>query len=134
MREGARNSRDRTFTSARNLLGILRLATALARLRLADEVEKDDVIEANRLLAMSKHSINCSEQTSSGTRGDQNIKRIFEMIKEISGSTKTVKLSDIMERCTNKGFRADQVRDVIEEYEQLNIWQVNQARTKITFL
>ncbi|XP_052565850.1 DNA replication licensing factor Mcm7-like [Culex pipiens pallens] len=35
-----------------NLLGILRLSTALARLRQADEVDKDDVKEALRLLQM----------------------------------------------------------------------------------
>lgn len=58
LRREARNNTDMTFTSARNLLGILRLSTALARLRLSDTVEKDDVTEALRLLAMSKDSIN----------------------------------------------------------------------------
>lgn len=46
-----------TFTSARNLLAILRLATALARLRLSDQVEREDVGEAMRLLEMSKISL-----------------------------------------------------------------------------
>lgn len=58
MRKEARNSRDMTFTSARNLLGILRLSTALARLRLSNVVEKDDVSEAIRLMEMSKDSLN----------------------------------------------------------------------------
>lgn len=48
---------DMTFTSARNLLAILRLATALARLRLSDQVEREDVGEAMRLLEMSKISL-----------------------------------------------------------------------------
>merc|ERR1712079_207421 len=43
-----------TFTSARTLLAILRLSTALARLRLVDKVEKEDVGEAMRLMEMSK--------------------------------------------------------------------------------
>ncbi|GIY12132.1 hypothetical protein CEXT_534021 [Caerostris extrusa] len=47
-----------TFTSARNLLGILRLATALARLNLRQTIVKQDVDEAIRLLDMSKASIN----------------------------------------------------------------------------
>ena len=38
MRKEARNNKDTTFTSARTLLGVLRLATALARLRLVDVV------------------------------------------------------------------------------------------------
>lgn len=58
LRREARNNKDMTFTSARNLLGILRLSTALARLRLSDIVDKDDVSEALRLLEMSKDSLN----------------------------------------------------------------------------
>lgn len=58
MRKEARNSKDTTFTSARTLLAILRLSTALARLRLADAVEKEDVNEAMRLMEMSKDSLN----------------------------------------------------------------------------
>lgn len=57
LRIEARNSKDMTFTSARNLLGILRLSTALARLRLSNIVEKDDVNEAIRLMEMSKDSL-----------------------------------------------------------------------------
>lgn len=58
LRREARNNKDMTFTSARNLLGILRLSTALARMRLSDSVEKNDVAEALRLLEMSKDSLN----------------------------------------------------------------------------
>lgn len=55
----ARNCTDNTssFTSARNLLAILRLATALTKLRLADVVDEGDVKEAIRLLDMSKISL-----------------------------------------------------------------------------
>merc|ERR1711962_1453854 len=42
------NKNTTTFTSARTLLAILRLSTALARLRTAQTVEKDDVGEAIR--------------------------------------------------------------------------------------
>lgn len=57
LRREARNNKDTTFTSARNLLGIVRLSTALARLRLSDMVDRDDVVEALRLLEMSKASL-----------------------------------------------------------------------------
>lgn len=53
-----------TFTSARNLLAILRLCTALARLRLADTVEAEDVSEAMRLLEMSKSSLATTDERS----------------------------------------------------------------------
>lgn len=57
LRREGRNNKDTTYTSARNLLGIIRLSTALARLRLSDTVDKDDVGEALRLLEMSKASL-----------------------------------------------------------------------------
>lgn len=62
MRREARNTTDNTFTSARNLLAILRLSTALTKLRLAEVVTKDDVSEALRLLEMSKISLKHSQQ------------------------------------------------------------------------
>lgn len=133
LRREARNNRDMTFTSPRNLLGILRLSTALARLRLADVVEKDDVGEALRLLEMSKDSL---KQAPAQNKGHvQSISdKIFAIVREIAGHSKTVKISDVMDRCVAKGFKPDQMDACIEEYEELNVWQVNQTRTKITFI
>ena len=133
LRRDARNNRDMTFTSARNLLGILRLSTALARLRLANNVEKSDVAEALRLLEMSKDSLNqTQEQRTNNVHSTSD--RIFSTIRELAGSQKTVKISDVMDRCITKGYKPDQVDICIEEYEELNVWQVNQTRTKITFI
>lgn len=133
MRREARNSHDKTFTSARNLLAVLRLSTALARLRLSSVVDKEDVAEANRLIEMSKHSINYSEQRQGNVQQNE-MDRIFHLIRELAGNKKTVKVSDIMERCTSKGFKPDPVFKCIEEYEVLNVWQVNQTRRMITFI
>lgn len=134
LRREARNNRDMTFTSPRNLLGILRLATALARLRLADAVEKDDVSEALRLLEMSKDSLNQTAQDQRRTHIPNTSDKIFALVRELAGQSKTVKISDVMDRCTTKGFKPDQVDTCLEEYEELNVWQVNQTRTKITFI
>lgn len=134
LRREARNNRDMTFTSPRNLLGILRLATALARLRLADNVEKDDVSEALRLLEMSKDSLNQTAQDQRRTHIPNTSDKIFALVRELAGQSKTVKISDVMDRCTTKGFKPDQVDICLEEYEELNVWQVNQTRTKITFI
>nr|XP_022912267.1 DNA replication licensing factor Mcm7-like [Onthophagus taurus] len=133
LRKEARNSRDMTFTSARNLLGILRLSTALARLRLSDVVEKDDVNEAIRLMAMSKDSLNHSIENK-GTRPMNVNDKIFAIIGELAGDNKTVKVSDILEKCASKGYNPDQVDACIEEYEELNVWQINQTKTRITFI
>lgn len=134
LRREARNNCDMTFTSPRNLLGILRLATALARLRLADSVEKDDVSEALRLLEMSKDSLNQTAQDQQRTHIPNTSDKIFALVRELAGTSKTVKISDVMDRCHNKGFKPEQVDACLEEYEELNVWQVNQTRTKITFI
>lgn len=60
--------------------------------------------------------------------------KIYALIREVARDMRTVKVSDVMDRCTTKGFKPDEVDRCIEEYEQLNIWQVNQTRTKITFI
>ncbi|KAF8789034.1 DNA replication licensing factor mcm7-B like protein [Argiope bruennichi] len=134
IRKEARNSRDMTFTSARNLLGILRLSTALARLNLRDTVVKQDVDEAIRLLDMSKASLNQSQQFTG--RAQTATDQIFNLIRDIMAETgsRTVKMADALERCLAKGFNPAQFEEAIEEYEELDIWQINQSRTKITFI
>lgn len=133
LRREARNNKDMTFTSARNLLGILRLSTALARLRLSDVVVKDDVSEALRLLEMSKDSLNQTE--SHQITHVQNVSdKIFALIRELAGGNKAVRVPEVMERCTTKGYKPDQVSQCLEDYEALNVWQVNQTKTKITFV
>lgn len=135
LRKEARNNADKTFTSARNLLAILRLATALARLRLVDIVDKDDVNEALRLIEMSKDSLNQLPEHN-GRRKQTVVDQIYSVIREIMTEmdTRTMKMADVMERCTSKGYKPNQVDEALEEYEELNIWQINQARTKLTLV
>ena len=37
-------------------------------------------------------------------------------------------------RCTAKGFKPDDIEKCLEEYEQLDVWQLNQAKTKLTIV
>ncbi|KAF6206741.1 hypothetical protein GE061_017977, partial [Apolygus lucorum] len=132
MRKEARNTKDMTFTSARNLLAILRLATALTKLRLSDAVAPEDVAEAMRLLDMSKSSLVLGQEAA--PRAQSSVDRIFSIIRELAGGSQTVRLAEVREACSTKGFQAGQVEECLEEYEQLNVWQVNQARTTLTFV
>merc|ERR1719244_1523011 len=111
MRKEARGSKDMTYTSARTLLAILRLATALARLRLMDSVEKADVNEAMRLMEMSKDSLN--GQNDQGARAQSITDQIFSVIREMAPegqsqdgvkTPRVVKMSDARDRCMTKGF------------------------------
>jgi DNA replication licensing factor MCM7 len=60
--------------------------------------------------------------------------RIFALVQEIAGQAKTVKMADVLDACTSKGFKPSQVDETIEDYEGLNVWHLNQTRTTITFV
>ncbi|CAG0882520.1 unnamed protein product [Cyprideis torosa] len=136
MRKEARNNKDMSFTSARTLLAVLRLSTALARLRLGDAVEKEDIVEAMRLMEASKSSVIADTQDRLTGRIQSVTDRVYNVIREMSsgGATKTMKLADVMERCATKGFTPTQVEDCIAHYENINVFQVNQQRTRLTLV
>merc|ERR1712002_552341 len=106
------NKNTTTFTSARTLLAILRLSTALARLRTAQVVEKDDVSEAIRLMEMSKDSLKVSPTT---VKGQQEVDRIYQFILSIAEGSKTIKVQDIKDRATTKGYKPDAIERCLEE-------------------
>jgi len=60
--------------------------------------------------------------------------QIYALVRDLAGENKVVKMSAVIERCTTKGFTPAQVDDCVEEYEELNVWQVNQTRTTLTFV
>ncbi|XP_073182993.1 DNA replication licensing factor MCM7 isoform X2 [Lepidochelys kempii] len=134
MRKEAWASKDTTFTSARTLLGILRLASALARLRLVDVVEKEDVNEAMRLMEMSKDSLLGDKGQQTRTQRAADV--IFAAVRELAGGAggRSVRYAEAEQRCISKGFTPAQFQAALDEYEELNVWQVNQARTRITFI
>lgn len=45
-----------------------------------------------------------------------------------------LRLPDVQQRCLAKGFTPDQFDACLGEYEDLNVWQINSNRTKITFV
>lgn len=81
-KEEEEQKKSHSYTSARTLLGVLRLAQALARLRYSDEVERGDVDEALRLMEVSKESL--YEDEDKERKGDQSeVSRVFRLIKDI---------------------------------------------------
>lgn len=138
MRREARNNKHlATFTSPRTLLAILRLSTALAKLRLADQVEQADIDEAIRLIEMSKYSLSAegySEHASNLNRALKNNERIYRIIKESLGEgEQEIDLALVKEKCLTKGFTEDEFADTLEEYEELSVWSINRNKTKIVF-
>ncbi|KAJ7074132.1 MCM2/3/5 family-domain-containing protein [Mycena amicta] len=78
-------NKSHSYTSARTLLGVLRLAQALARLRWVERVEMADVDEALRLMRCSKQSLEDEDDMAMGP--DKSIvSQIFRLIKQMSGA------------------------------------------------
>ena len=91
------NEKSSTFTSARTLLAILRLSTSLARLRLVDKVEREDVTEAMRLMEMSKDSLK-QQDNYEGKRRRTRSDEIYDLIRTMAAGAKTLKIPEIRER------------------------------------
>ncbi|EIW84889.1 minichromosome maintenance protein mcm7p [Coniophora puteana RWD-64-598 SS2] len=79
-KDDAEQKKSHTYTSARTLLGVLRLAQALARLRFADVVEHADVDEALRLMECSKESLNDDDEREHEPDRSA-VSQIFRLIK-----------------------------------------------------
>jgi len=130
-------SGDQTAMTARQLLSILRLGQALARLRFSDFVAREDVDEAIRLTHMSKASLT-EEESEDGktTRREDVMSRIFNIIRDYSTTSNSpnveMKLAEAM--VIRKGFTVQQLQSCLEEYEALEVIQVNQNRTTIHFV
>lgn len=77
-------NKSHTYTSARTLLGILRLAQALARLRWSDYVERFDVDEALRLMDCSKESL-MDEEDAEHEVDRSVVSQIVRLIKSMAG-------------------------------------------------
>ncbi|EAU88865.2 minichromosome maintenance protein mcm7p [Coprinopsis cinerea okayama7 len=142
------NNKTQTYTSARTLLGVLRLAQALARLRLADEVVQPDVDEALRLMECSKDSL--QDEDEEAHEHDRSVaSQIYRLIRGmLSRKTKplprrfgrgpgrerdmdvdsdeedddTLSMVDVRARVLNAGWTEAQLMDCIHGYEELEVW------------
>ncbi|KAF8298255.1 ATP dependent DNA helicase [Clavulina sp. PMI_390] len=77
-------NKSHTYTSARTLLGVLRLSQALARLRWADVVIEEDVDEALRLMEKSKESLREDSKDGDADMDTSPASRIFRIIKDMA--------------------------------------------------
>ncbi|GAX25061.1 DNA replication licensing factor MCM7 [Fistulifera solaris] len=127
-----KTSNDQTAMTARQLLSILRLSQALARLRFSDYVAREDVDEAIRITNQSKASI--SDDGDNTRRTSDVTSRIFGIIKDYASQVDSnvidFKLWEAM--ALRKGFTTQQLQATLEEYESLNLIHINDSRTQVT--
>ena len=113
----AEQNKSHTYTSARTLLGVLRLAQALARLRQSGTVEIPDVDEALRLMECSKESLLDDGDKEMETDRSP-VSRIFRLIKQMARSGQGPK---IQPRAIGRGRDMDVDSDSEDEVNQLSI-------------
>ena len=116
-----------THITPRTLLGVLRLAQALARLRFSETVVNEDVDEALRLVEVSKASLYNDQSRS----GDQTVAtKIYNLIRGMhdsgaaavgDGSRGELSMRKVRERLVAKGFTEDQITSAIDEYSLLDV-------------
>ncbi|KAF4975012.1 hypothetical protein FZEAL_8157 [Fusarium zealandicum] len=134
-----------THTTPRTLLGVVRLAQALARLRFSSEATQDDVDEALRLIEASKESLN--SELGTGRRGLNASSRIYNLVKALAdtGACRPddaddddlgieLSLRKVKERVIAKGFTEDQWLNALEEYTTLDIWQTSGGGARLVFV
>ncbi|KAL8700578.1 MAG: hypothetical protein Q9201_005372 [Fulgogasparrea decipioides] len=129
-----------THTSARTLLGMVRLSQALARLRFSAEVATDDVDEALRLVEVSKASLYGNQ----GGRKDQSpSSKIYHLVRAMKdsgaaavgdGSGGELSIKKVRERIIAKGFTSDEFSQALDEYALLDVWQTAAQGTRLVFI
>lgn len=117
-KEEEEQNKSHSYTSARTLLGILRLAQALARLRCADVVAHPDVDEALRLMECSKESL--QEDSDKEHEPDKSaVSQVFRLIKGMaSGENKPPPKVQRKQKRLGKGPGGERDMDVDDSEEE----------------
>uniref|UniRef100_K3W9A1 DNA replication licensing factor MCM7 n=1 Tax=Globisporangium ultimum (strain ATCC 200006 / CBS 805.95 / DAOM BR144) TaxID=431595 RepID=K3W9A1_GLOUD len=144
-----------TAMTARQLLSILRLSQALARLRFATEVIHQDVDEAIRLVYVSKSSLSDQDDANGygsskhgggamtggarfGNHGGSSdaTSKIYRMLLEFASDrkTSTIPMSEIEPIVLRKGFTSQQLKACIQFYEGLDVMHMSANGTSVNFV
>lgn len=100
--------------TARQLLSILRLSQAHARVHFRDEVTTEDVEEALRLVYMSKASIVDTEDSQN--KREDVLSSVYAVIREffVANEISKVKVEKLEPYVVRKGYTAMQLQVIIE--------------------
>lgn len=134
---GARGNRpgramDQAVMTPRQLLSLLRLSQALARLRLSDVVGQEDVDEAIRLNYSSRSSLEEDEEGNARYAEDV-VSNIYSIIRDFSALQRQEMLSypAIEGMVVKKGFSVQQLQQTLQEYSELGVLKVDDDRMNI---
>ncbi|KAJ3086261.1 Mcm2-7 hexameric complex component [Quaeritorhiza haematococci] len=122
-RKDKNETADFQYTCARTLLSLVRLSSALARLRFSEEVEISDVSEAERLIEVSKASLETDKAKWSDPK-DMIYDMIIDMFRDARhyGEEEELDYSEMREKVINKGYSEEQLRSCIHFYQNISVW------------
>lgn len=124
---------DQAVMTARQLLSILRLSQALARIRLSGTVSHDDIDEAIRITHASKASLH-EDKTTGGAGSEDVTSAIYNIMRDYAMThTTDVNFVQIEAMILKKGFTSQQLRACLGEYEQLGVLSVASDGSAIHF-
>jgi DNA replication licensing factor MCM7 len=125
----------RSTLTARQLLSILRLSQALARLEMRLDIVQEDVDEAIRLVAVSKASVVESDAGERPIDGDY-MSRLWGLLRDKAMADRTdhVAMVDAQQVAGAAGYGSRQLEQFLSEYEGLLLLAVNASRTRIDFV
>ncbi|KAJ2158918.1 DNA replication licensing factor MCM7 [Coemansia sp. RSA 552] len=129
----------------RTLLAILRLAHAHARVRAADVVANEDVDEALRLMAAAHHTVNARTRSNAPRHRMDPASAVFHIITEQAKAQRLATGADpseplqltyaaVLERVRAAGYGEEALHRCLEQYEAIDVLQVNLTRTRITLV
>lgn len=138
------------YTSPRVLLSILRLGQALARLRLAPVVEREDIDEAIRLMEASKASLHDDQNRHRRSGEDEDFDlgqtneeqenspegrrwRLYSILCDyMHEQVRTAVDIQTAEEISDKaGFSRDELMNTIDEFEESGIWYYDTSMNRI---
>ncbi|KAI9827585.1 MAG: Mcm2-7 hexameric complex component [Phylliscum demangeonii] len=155
------SKRQFSHVSPRTLLGVLRLSQALARLRFSGQVVLADVDEALRLLDVSKATLSADLHPGRPNPDQSPSSKIFHLIRAMAASgvaaparpddddddedldpddagpgprAAELSMKTVRDRVLAKGFTDDQLREAIDEYAALDVWQTAAEGTRLVFI
>ncbi|KAI3990126.1 hypothetical protein MKX01_029104 [Papaver californicum] len=129
----AKSNAPHSYTTIRTLLSIIRLSTALARLRFSEVLAQSDVDEALRLMQMSKFSLYSEDRQKSGLDA---ISDIYSVLRDEAARMKKMDVSyaHALNWISRKGYTEAQLKECLEEYAALNVWQIHPNTFDIRFI
>ncbi|OAY69136.1 DNA replication licensing factor MCM7 [Ananas comosus] len=129
----AKSNAPHSYTTVRTLLSILRISIALARLRFSETVAQSDVDEALRLMQMSKFSLYSDDRQRSGLDA---ISDIYSILRDEAARTNSMDVSyaHALNWISRKGYSEAQLKECLEEYAALNVWQIHPNTFDIRFI